>query len=211
MKDKFQNKYRIPSARLQNWDYGSEGNYFITICTHSRKNYFGEIMPDMNLSSIGELAARYWLEIPTHFPFIELGNFVVMPNHVHGILIIHKRENINNAGMMQGHVNTLQDPVETLQCNVSTPITPTTRSGKSFIDPDKREQMSKISPHAGSISTIIRSYKSVVTKYAHFINREFEWQTRFNDHIMRDAESFGRIQDYIENNPKNWNKDTFYQ
>jgi REP element-mobilizing transposase RayT len=71
--------------------------------------------------------------------------------------------------------------------------------------------MSKISPHAGSISTIVRSYKSAVTRFAHFKNLEFEWQERFYDHIIRDAESFGRIEDYIENNPKNWRKDTFYQ
>ena len=225
MKDKFQNKYRIPSARLQNWDYGSEGNYFITICTHGREHYFGEIITDMNLSSIGQLATQYWAEIPAHFPFIELGNFVVMPNHVHGILIIHKRENINHAQplhdpvetlqcnvsitpqMLPGCVETLQECVETLQCNVST----TTRPGKSFIDPAKREQMSKISPHAGSVSTIVRSFKSAVTKYAHSIHPEFEWQARFHDHIIRDAASFDRIQNYIENNPENWDTDTFNQ
>ena len=170
MLDKFQNKYRIPSARLQNWDYGSDGNYFITICTHGRKHYFGEIIADMNFSSIGLLALQFWEEIPKHFPFIELGNFVVMPNHVHGILIIHNHKYAND-GILQtdGAVETLQcnvsdiDP-ETLQCNVST----------TSIDPAIRDQMSKISPHAGSISTIVRSYKSMVARHSHFVNPEFE-------------------------------------
>ena len=89
--DKFNNKYRIPSARLQSWDYGSNGAYFITICTKHRQHLFGEIYNnEMQLNDSGQLAEKYWLEIPTHFPFIELGNFVVMPNHTHGILIIDK-------------------------------------------------------------------------------------------------------------------------
>ena len=85
---------------------------------------------------------------------------------------------------------------ETLQCNVST---------------EKRnEQMSKISPEAGSISTIVRSYKSVVTKHAHEINPDFDWQSRFHDHIIRDSEEFERIQYYIENNVLNWKEDKFF-
>ena len=104
--DKFKNKYRIPSARLQSWDYGSNGSYFITICTKNREHYFGEILDgEMQLNETGNLAEQYWIEIPDHFPFIELGNFVVMPNHVHGILIIQK---------------SVVPVVETLQCNVST-------------------------------------------------------------------------------------------
>ena len=107
MPDKFQNKYRIASTRLQNWDYGSNAAYFITICTKKRKHFFGEIInKEMQLNDAGKLAEQYWLEIPNHFPFIELGNFVVMPNHMHGILIIDKPHN--------------DDDVETRHCLVST-------------------------------------------------------------------------------------------
>lgn len=96
--DKFKNKYRIPSARLQNWDYGTNGAYFITICTQNREHFFGEIVDgQMQLNELGQLAEKYWLEIPQHFPFIELGNFVVMPNHTHGILIIDKNANDSNV------------------------------------------------------------------------------------------------------------------
>ena len=90
MNEKYQNKYRIPSARLQNWDYGNNAAYFITICTKERLCFFGEIENTMQTTHIGKLAEQYWEEIPTHFPFIELGSFVVMPNHIHGILIIIK-------------------------------------------------------------------------------------------------------------------------
>jgi REP element-mobilizing transposase RayT len=97
--DKFQDKYRIPSARLPHWDYGSNGSYFITICTANRFHYFGEIVKNvvetrliasLRASESGKLAHQFWLEIPNHFPYVELGHFVVMPNHVHGILTIKK-------------------------------------------------------------------------------------------------------------------------
>lgn len=74
------------------------------------------------------------------------------------------------------------------------------------IPPPKNEKMSKISPKPGSISTIIRSYKSVVTKHAHKINSDYEWQTLFHDRIIRDAREFDNVQKYILNNPRNWKK-----
>ena len=96
--DKFRNKYRIASVRLKSWDYGTNAAYFITICTQSMKHFFGEIVDgEMQLNEMGQLAEKHWLEIPIHFPFIELGNLVVMPNHVHGILIINKIDTPINA------------------------------------------------------------------------------------------------------------------
>lgn len=192
MNNKFQNKYRISSSRLKNWDYGKNGAYFITICTGKREHYFGEIVSvndenEMQFNEIGKLANEFWSEIPKHFPFVELGNYQVMPNHVHGILIIDKNNVVDDV---------IDVVVETLHCNVSTDI--------------KNERMAKISPKPGTISTIIRSYKSVVTKNGHYIHADFEWQERFHDHIIRDSESFERIQNYIENNVANWKDDKFY-
>lgn len=92
MTEKFNNKYRISTARLNNWDYGWNASYFVTICTHNRECYFGNSLNGkMELSEIGKLAEKYWLEIPQHFPFVKLGAFVVMPNHVHGIIIIDRQ------------------------------------------------------------------------------------------------------------------------
>lgn len=91
MPEKYQNKYRIKSTRLQNWDYGGNGLYYVTICTHDRIHFFGEILNgEMQLSQIGEMAHKYWHEIPSHFPFVKLDAFVVMPDHIHGIIIIDK-------------------------------------------------------------------------------------------------------------------------
>ena len=181
---KYNNKYRIESVRLKNWDYRNNGAYFITINTGNRKHFFGEIInSEMQLSPIGEYAQNFWMEIPKHFSFVELGNFVVMPNHTHGILII------NNVKSLHCY-----DMDKSLHCNDST--------GNQYF--------SDISPKSGSISTIVRSYKSVVSKHARLLNPEFNWQPKFHDHIIRNSESFERIQNYIENNPSNWKEDKFY-
>ena len=184
MTNKFQNKYRISSARLKNWDYGINGAYFITICSREREHFFGEVESidnenEMQFNEIGKLANKFWSEIPIHFPFVELVNYQVMPNHIHGILIINKK-------------NIIDDTTD------------------KVIEVKRNEQMSKISPKSGTIPTILRSYKSVVTKNAHYIHADFEWQERFHDHIIRDTESFDRIQNYIENNVTNWKEDKFY-
>jgi hypothetical protein len=95
------NKYRIASARLPNWDYGSNAFYFVTICTKGfRQPYFGEIMPDketqvlasLQPTEIGRIAAQCWTDIPLHFPFVELDEFVIMPDHIHGIILFNKSD-----------------------------------------------------------------------------------------------------------------------
>lgn len=102
MEDKYQNKYLIASARWQQWDYGWDAAYFITICTKDRKHHFGKITEgEMELSSAGVLADVFWHEITNHAQNIGLGAFVVMPNHIHGILILD-----GNGGNVDGSTNT---------------------------------------------------------------------------------------------------------
>ena len=182
--EKYQNKYRIPSARAQWWDYGWNGAYFITICTHNRKHFFGEIKNGtMQFSPMGVIADILWHEIPNHSEFVELGDFVVMPNHIHGILILNKPL---GAGL-----------VETLHAT-SLPIPSA-----------KNQQMAAISPKSNTISTIVRSYKSAVTKHANRLGLENRWQSRFHDHIIRNDAEYQRISDYIIHNPAHWKEDTF--
>ena len=193
--DKFQNKYRIPSARLQNWDYRSAGAYFITINTKNGEYYFGDVVDaKMQLSNIGVTADILWCEIINHTKNVELGEFVVMPNHVHGILILDGND---NGGCNDG----CRDDA----CIVST--TTDTDMGKT--KNSKNQQMAKISPKPGSVSCIIGSYKSAVSKHAHRLGYEFEWQERFYDHIIRNDKSYIRIANYIINNPQNWENDKF--
>ena len=97
--DKFKGKYRIPSTRLQNWDYRWNGYYFVTICTENKEEYFGEIKDGkMHLSPIGIIADVLWHEIKNHAKNVELDEFIVMPNHIHGILILDNDGIDNSVG-----------------------------------------------------------------------------------------------------------------
>ena len=77
------------SHRLQGFDYSQNGCYYITICTKNKKHYFGFVENEkMHLNCIGEIANKFWREIPNHFENVDLGEFVVMPNHIHGVIEI---------------------------------------------------------------------------------------------------------------------------
>jgi len=90
MENLYKNKYRTQSLRIANWDYGQNGAYFITICTSDRVCYFGDIKNKKTmLSPLGVIADILWYEIKNHAKNCELGEFVVMPNHIHGILILN--------------------------------------------------------------------------------------------------------------------------
>ena len=158
----------------------------------------------MHLNGLGKYAWDCWYEIPDHFPFVELINFVVMPNHIHGLLYLHNELLSPNDG--DGVI------VETLHATSLPPQPPQSPQPPHSPQPpqQKNKQMAIISPKQGSLSTVIRSYKSAVTKYANNNNLPAGWQARFHDHIVRNAEEYQRIFDYISNNPKNWKSDKFY-
>ena len=138
---KFRNTYRIESARRPGWDYRTPGAYFITICTHQRYHFFGTCTDGaMTLSPIGEIIHRFWYDIPQYSANVELGAFVVMPNHIHGILILTDWPDANSSdakktdhdamtrrddGMGRDATTRRDDgmgrDVETRQCHVSTP------------------------------------------------------------------------------------------
>ena len=108
---KYKNKYRISSTRLQHWDYAWNAPYFVTICTQNREWFFGTIVNGkMELSDIGKMAEKYWHEIPEHFPFVLLGEFVVMPNHIHGIVIIDKNDNDGHGPVETQNFASLPSP-----------------------------------------------------------------------------------------------------
>ncbi len=130
MEDYYQNKYRVSSARLPGWDYGSHGLYFVTICTKDRFPYFGEIenknnpetqsIASLQKTQIGEIAHDNWENITTYHPYVELDDFVIMPDHLHGILFINKPEKItwehnkfgaqrnNLASVIRGYKSSVQ-------------------------------------------------------------------------------------------------------
>ncbi|MEX1241118.1 MAG: transposase [Cyclobacteriaceae bacterium] len=199
--DKYKNKYRISSARAQWWDYSRDAAYFVTICTRCRECFFGEIQNDqMILSPAGRIADFCWVEITEHAKNIELGPYVVMPNHVHGI--------VNLKGNQVSSKCVRSEQVETRQAlSLQAPplqMPPIDQPPKTI------GQMRFQNPGKNTISTIIGGYKSAVSGKIHPLRPDFGWQARFHDHIIRDEEEYQRIDEYILNNPANWKEDKFY-
>jgi len=199
------------SIRLKGYDYSQAGLYFVTICVNNRKCLFGEIvgvqnfepirLPNESVSSdgiqnfeprpryqmilndAGKIAGECWLEIPKHFQNAVLHEYIIMPNHIHGI-------------------------IELIQ-TVSSPNESTSPVGVQNFEP-QRNQFQKIIPH--SIGSIIRGYKIGVTKwFRHNSDIENVWQRNYYEQIIHDETSHQRIADYIQNNPQSWDNDKFYE
>lgn len=186
MASKFKNKYRIESTRLRQWDYSQPGSYFITAVTKNRKLFFGEIIDEkMILNELGKIAESCWLEIPSHFSNVVLGEHQVMPDHFHGIIHILDGDDAKKF------------------------------AGIGFIWPLLKQEMihppEAVHPRfrnqgKGTVSAIFGSYKSAVSKRCHLIDPEFGWQSRFKDDIIRTEEANDRIENYIRRNPAMWGK-----
>ena len=219
---KFQNKYRIPSARLQNWDYGNNGAYFITICVDKMECLFGDVVSgavcdadvshedvetrfiasqnnamdkksEMKLNELGKIAHEIWQEIPNKFPFIELGNFVIMPNHMHGILIVNKSGETRFIASKNADENA-HEIAQNENAN-----------NKGGFAGNNSPMLNE------NISRIIRWYKGRCSFEIRKIHADFTWLPRFYDHIIRDSRAFETIQNYIEENPSKWSKDKFHK
>ncbi|NJM95133.1 MAG: transposase, partial [Acaryochloridaceae cyanobacterium CSU_5_19] len=90
-KPRFKGKYRVESIRLPHRDYGANGAYFVTICTQNRRHFFGSVIKgQVKLSAIGQVAQGFWAEIPQHCDPVHVDAYVIMPNHVHGIVVIDR-------------------------------------------------------------------------------------------------------------------------
>ncbi|MEZ0539390.1 transposase [Fibrella arboris] len=171
MTERYKGKYRIPSIRLADYDYGSNGLYFVTICTRERQPFMGDIvMVDqeavINPSEVGQIAIDYWLSIPTFHPYVALDAFQLMPDHLHAILSICKPD----------HMLTEWQP-------------------------------NQFGPQRQNLASILRGYKSAVTRQAAAQHLAFGWQPRFYERVIRNQNELDRIRTYIENNPNKWNQE----
>ena len=199
--------------------------YFTKISKTEKENYFGEIInpddhtiPKIKPTIIGEIAHSEWYKSIELRPDmnLELGEFVVMPNHIHGIIIIGANE-INKPKGVDTIMENDRDAIggndrdaiggdvrDAMHC-VS--IIPTTNN----INTDDTKYKNHFAPQSKNLSSIIRGYKSAVTTFAKKNNIEFEWQSRFHDHIIQSMDDYHRISKYILNNPSKWLNDKFYQ
>ena len=182
---KFKDTYRTDSNRLNYYDYSLCGAYFLTLCCKDRESLFGEINEDrMDLNDLGKIVQNCWLQIPDHFSQCMLGEFVIMPNHLHGIIVI--RDQVNPSPKCK------IDRVET----------------KHFLSQLESIHRKKPNGTSQTIGSIIRGFKIGVTKYARNKTNVYSvWQPNYYDRIIRNEDELNRIRAYILQNPCNWNKD----
>jgi REP element-mobilizing transposase RayT len=185
------------TIRLQGYNYAQHGAYFITICTHNKEPVFGEIKSGIMIPShLGEIAYNQWLQLPQRFTNINLGAFVIMPNHIHGIIIIEEMDP-SRRGEAGDNKHSIK-PKITLS-----PASPTLPNEDSL-------------PHGtipGSISAIIQNYKSSTSRKINMLLRtknKTTWQRNYYEHIIRDDNDYDRIVEYIENNPSCWSDDRYF-
>ena len=195
---KFRNKYRIESTRATWWDYTWNGAYFITICTKDMQHFFGTVINEkMVLSPMGVIAELLWYEIPNRSKDIILGEYVIMPNHMHGILILNAQDaaDKNAEKMNAAHAADILH-VETLHAT-------------SVQHAANRDIMDINMPdiYAGDRNAEkMDALNFVETLHTNRLGFENGWHPRYHDHIINNELEFQRISNYIINNPKNWEK-----
>jgi putative transposase len=208
MSDKFQNQYRIPSARASWWNYSQNGLYFITICTANREPILGKIVnTEMVLSSIGVIVKEEWEKSFLIRRELFCDVYVIMPNHIHAILRIDNNDKTNDGDVANDDDN----------ANVGNGANLETHGRASL----PTNEQSSFKNNCGvavripkSISSFVAGFKSSATKQISLYRKMPKtpvWQTRFHDHIIRDAESYNRICQYIENNLANWIVDSLFK
>ena len=208
-------KYRGRSIRLPGYDYAQAGAYFVTICTRDRELFF-------NHAVMRAIAEQCWIAIPRHVPVVELDEWIVMPDHIHGILVVSDggasadddtyRRNIQlPAPTLVAHSNANAGEDERrrgVQLNAPTKKFDDTsccgvgenaaRGQRNLNNPH-----SVVSPYRNTLSVIVRTYKAAVTTLCRREGHaEFGWQRNYYDRVIRAEADLNQIRQYITNNPR---------
>ncbi|KAA3613985.1 MAG: transposase [Calditrichaeota bacterium] len=201
----YKTKYRVESARLENWDYASDGHYFITICTKNRACLFGDVIDGhVRLSDAGKIVLAEWEKSFQIRSELSCDCFIIMPNHIHAVVMI---KNDDTGGGVETHGADTRG-VEThgrasLQNN----------GRASLPSPKPQPTKSVATRRPKSISSFVAGFKSAATKRINEYRKtpaKPVWQSRFHGHIVRDEKSLIRIRHYIINNPGKWTEDDLY-
>ncbi len=184
------------------WHDYSGANYFVTFCTKNRELYFGDVVDGrMELSEIGQ-----WVQTQIEQTAVirqndvEIPMFVVMPNHVHLIVVYNRVVPRRDAS----NVSACRDASNASACRDASNAS---ANGAT----DARGASLRFGPQSGNLSSVVRGIKSAVTKYAIEHDIPFAWQSRYHDHIIRNQMEMNRIAEYIQNNPMKWDLDRFYK
>ncbi|PKO12697.1 MAG: transposase [Chloroflexi bacterium HGW-Chloroflexi-10] len=185
------------SIRLQDYDYTQPGLYFITICTYERECIFGSIInEEMTLTDAGQIALDTWNEIPQHFQNVETDAFIIMPNHIHGIIAI------------------LDNPVRATHASPSEhasphPSGPKPRSIGAIIGSYKSAVSKRIHSLDAIHDDFVRATHASPIEHASPPKQSSPiWHRNYYEHIIRSEPDLDRIREYIESNPANWTLDT---
>jgi len=185
-------KHHRRSIRLKGYDYSSAGAYFVTIVAWQRECLFGEIVDGtMHLNRHGHIVRDAWFDLKNHYQHVELGEFVIMPNHVHGIIVLV--DDGRGGSSSSGGTNS---PDTTLAGMDNLPIHQT----RPYVKPKPRH----------SLSEIVRAFKSFSAKRINRLRRTDGipvWQRNYYEHIIRNEREMDNIAKYIETNPLRWNED----
>ena len=218
MNDKFKNKYRIKTHRLPGWDYSGNGYYFITIVTQNRNCNLGEIVTthsrvSMVLSDFGKIVQTEWYKSFEIRDELFLDEFIIMPNHLHAIIILEKQkiDKINDTYGTHG----LDDSYVETHGRASLQFTEqTTNQSNNQFQPIFQRKPKSISSFMGGFKSAINSKiddfidENNLDIPKHNRNNHF-FQPNYHDHIIRNINEYQRIKNYIKNNPSNWTDDKF--
>ena len=213
------------SIRLKGYDYSQAGLYFITICCQDRVCRFGHVVNGkMILNEYGKVAFNEWMKTPELRPNVELGEFIIMPNHMHGIIRLHGSGASPSPHCTgESHSPHCTDASPSPHCKGELHSPNNTDASHSPNNTDASHSPNNISPNdrgvcktplrspSQTIGAIVRGYKSSVTKQ--LIEMGFDeklWQRNYYEHIIRNEQSYQNIRAYILNNPSKWADDKFY-
>ena len=195
------------SIRFKGYDYTQAGLYFITICCQNRACLFGEIENGkMMLNDAGAIANDCWLNIPNHFPNAILHEYVIMPNHVHGIIELVGANNHSPVSKLHSPKTELHSPKN--KKNNNSVIGDNRAKNVSVIGDNRAKNVSPLRSPSKTVGSVVRGFKIGVTKWMRQNTDIFHiWQRNYWEHIIRDDISYENISQYIINNPTKWNND----
>jgi REP element-mobilizing transposase RayT len=217
MKSKFDpQKHHRKSIRIQGYDYSQAGAYYVTIVVHGRECLFGEIVNgEMILNEYGKIVQKWWDEILIHFPNVELGAFIIMPNHIHGIIFIiaERRGEVISPRNSPNHNNQNINVDEIYKQGGETPPLHNPNHNNQDINVDEiYKQGAETAPlRKRTLGQIVAYFKYQSTKEMNQIETKNAitkfWQRNYYEHIIRDEKDLQSKTDYININPSLWDED----
>ena len=190
-------KHHRRSIRLLGYDYASASAYYVTIVAWQRECLFGEVVnKEMVLNRYGEIVQRWWDEIPFHFANVETGAFIVMPNHVHGIIVILNGRGAVPAPEEHGANESFNN--NDISSEIQGRETPPLHQTTSFLQTPTLGQIVAYFKYKSTKEMNLLDNTDTVTKF---------WQRNYYEHIIRNATDLQNKTDYIESNPLLWDED----